>query len=59
MLLFLLVRETGIGLAAARDALGSDRPPDGHSLPRASIPSIFKAKTKKEHTRCSFFVLVQ
>ena len=42
----------GIGLAAARDALGSDRPPDGHSLPRASIPFIIKDQQKRG-VRCT------
>ena len=52
----LFIWETGIGLAAARSALGSDRPPDGHSLPRASNPSISKTNKKEEHDVLLFFV---
>ena len=36
------MEETGIGL-------GSDRPPDGHSLRSASIPSMSKTNKKEEH----------
>ena len=53
---FLLVRETGIGLAAVRDALGSDTTPWCHSLPRASIPSISNTNKKEEHIVLLFFI---